>query len=165
MFQVAELVELHVDPVIRFWTGRGDLVVNGVTYLGTDELLYVGEFEQRASNPSERMRIHISVVDDARLAYFMQDRGPFKVVVKYLARVSDAQGWSLVPVQFVGKASSPAITERVLKLELETLKGDVDGGVARFWSHEDQTARFPGDKGFDDMRRLAEEGVDTIWPS
>ena len=51
-----------------------------------------------------------------------------------------------------------------LTVELETLRGDVDHGEIRYWSHEDQERRFPGDKGFEYMRQLAGKGTETGWP-
>lgn len=162
--QAIHLVELLVDPPLRYWSGVGELVHDGNTYQGANKLHFVGPLEQRPTKPSRRMEVHISLKEDARLAEFLQDRGPFGVVIHYLGRSGPGGAVVLLPVRFVGRASSPAIVQRMLKLELETLKGDVDRGTVRYWSHEDQQALFPGDKGLEHMRKLAEEGVDTTWP-
>lgn len=162
--QAIHLVELMVNPPLRYWSGQGELVYAGKTYQGANKLQFVGQLEQRPTKPSKRMEVHISVKEDARLLEFLQDRGPFGVTVHYLGREGPGGAVVLLPVKFVGRASSPAIVQRLLKLELETLKGDVDRGVVLYWSHEDQQARFPDDRGLEYMRKLAEEGIDTTWP-
>lgn len=162
--QAHYLIEMQLPDVIRIWSGEGVFTFDGEDWQGTGQVLDVGEFEQSPEIAARRMHINVSVLDETRLAALLQDSGPFWVIIRFLGRSDPSNDWTLLPLRFRGRASSPGIRDGVMTLELETLKGDVDRGDPFLWSHEDQQARFPGDMGFEHLRTLADEGIDTTWP-
>ena len=158
------LITIETSPVLRFWTGQGDLTLSGNTYQGGGKALGVGELEVASGSPDRRMTITLSGIPTSLRTKFLQDVGAVKVSVAWIYSSDKGESWSLAPVSFSGRLSAPAMGEGTLTVEVETLRGDVDRGVPRFWSDEDQQRRTSGDKGMAYMKQLAKKGVETGWP-
>ena len=162
--EVHYFVEMDLAVPLRLWSGRGEQTFNGETYIGGGQIFKVGAFENTLGNPVRRMEIQVSVLDEVRLASFLEFLPPFEVTVKYVGRKTLDDAWVELPQGYKGRASTPRIYKGILTLELETYFGDIDYGDQKQWSHEDQMARFPGDKGLEYMRALEDEDVSTTWP-
>ena len=157
-------ITINTDPITRFWTGRGRLDYAGELYEGGGRAVGVGEVELVSGNPDQRLTITLSSIPPSVRAEFLQDVGAVEVEVSLIFSVDRGATWRSAPLSYSGRLSSPTMVNGRLTVELETLRGDVDHGEIRYWSHEDQERRYPGDKGFEYMRQLAQKGTETGWP-
>ena len=160
-------IETDTDPE-RYWTGQADLSfqVSGEStphnWVGAGSIFQISNLE--IGEPDRRLTIQLSAIPTARRSYFLQDYGPKKVQIWWIFSLDNGQTWHEAPLKFIGRLSSPLMEDGELRVEIETLRGDVDHGTPKRWSHEDQQRRFTGDKGFEYMRALSQQGVDTTWP-
>ena len=157
-------ITIQTDPPTRFWTGRGRLDYSGDLFEGGGQAVGVGEVELVSGNPDRRLTITLSSIPSALRAQFLQDVGAVEVEVALIFSADRGSTWQSAPLSYSGRLSSPTMVNGRLTVELETLRGDVDHGEVRYWSHEDQMRRFPGDKGMEYMRQLAQKGTETSWP-
>ena len=157
-------ITINTSPVTRFWTGRGRLDYLGDLYEGGGRAVGVGEIELVSGNPDRRLTITLSSIPTSVRAEFLQDVGAVEVEVALIFSADRGSTWRAAPLSYSGRLSSPTMVNGRLTVELETLRGDVDHGEVRYWSHEDQERRFPGDKGMEYMRQLAQKGTETSWP-
>ena len=157
-------ITINTSPVTRFWTGRGRLDYQGDLFEGGGRAVGVGEIELVSGNPDRRLTITLSSIPPSVRAEFLQDVGAVEVEVSLIFSADRGSTWRAAPLSYSGRLSSPTMVNGRLTVELETLRGDVDHGETRYWSHEDQERRYPGDKGFEYMRQLAQKGTETSWP-
>ena len=167
----ANLIQIDTNDAnapLRYWTGQGTLSfqVTGDTalrnWIGSGSLIRVSNLE--IGEPDRRLSIQLSAVPANRRSHFLQDYGPKRVQLWWIFSLNRGQNWNEAPLKFMGKLSSPQMHDGSLQVEIETLRGDVDHGTTKMWSHEDQQRSFSGDKGFEHMRALSQQGVDTTWP-
>ncbi len=158
------LITIETSPVVRLWTGQGDLTLSGNTYQGGGKALAVGELEISSGSPDRRMTITLSGIPQDLRTQFLEDVGAVKVKVEWIYSSDQGASWSLAPVSFSGRLSTPALGDGSLTVELETLRGDVDRGQPRHWSDGDQRRRTADDLGMEYMAQLARKGVETGWP-
>ena len=157
-------ITIQTNPISRFWTGRGRLDYQGDLFEGGGRAVGVGEVELVSGNPDRRLTITLSSIPPSVRAAFLQDVGAVEVEVALIFSTDKGATWRSAPLSYSGRLSSPTMVSGRLTVELETLRGDVDHGEVRYWSHEDQERRFPGDKGCEYMRQLAGKGTETGWP-
>ena len=158
-------ITIQTDPPTRFWTGRGRLDYSGDLFEGGGQAVGVGEVELVSGNPDRRLTITLSSIPSALRAQFLQDVGAVEVEVALIFSADRGSTWQSAPLSYSGRLSSPTMVNGRLTVELETLRGDVDHGEVRYWSHEDQERRFPGDKGMEYMRQLSEgDGDEYMRP-
>ena len=152
------------EPAYRFWTGADDLTYDGATYQGRD-FVALAPAEATLGAPNRRMTASFAFagLPRAQKNAFLQDPGPLTVELEWIYSDDQGQTWARVPRKFVGRLSRPRIVDGIYTIEIETWGGDVDRGRPRKWSHEDQRARDPTDRGMEYMRPLA-AGVETRWP-
>lgn len=159
----AYTVEIASDPVARYWTGYGMLSKDGNEWAGGGEAVSVGGVQLLAGAPDQRSSFTLSGVGAEIRGAFLQDAGPLQVTIQWI-HSADGVNWSDAPVRVRGRMSQPVIKEGAVNIEVETRKGDVDRGRPRKVSHEDQQARYPGDRGCEYMRQNAQVEYDTAWP-
>lgn len=153
---IAHAVEIATDPVTALWSGEGDLAIGGTTYRGRGELLSIGGASEESGRPDSSLRCAVSLVDDALRSRFLADIGNPVAIVRWLGR-DDSGAWRVLPGLFRGRVSARTITSRTMSMEIVTLLGEPDRGIPLMWSHESQTARHPGDLGFEWLRSTHRE--------
>ena len=151
------------DPVHRFWSGDDDLTLDGKTYEGRNFISLSGA-EASVDAPRNRMTASFAVVTPALRQALMQDPGPLTVVIEWIYSNDQGQTWRKAPRKFVGRLSRPVIRDGVYTIEIETFGGDIDRSSPLKWSHEDQMARSPGDRGLEYMAEISELMGDRAWP-
>ena len=158
----------HTPNPLRLWTGYGPLTFGNQTYQGAGAVLGVSEVETALGEPDKRVTLHLSGIPRPLRRTFLQDAGPKEVLIEWIFSLDRGKTWSkapnTTPFAFRGRLSTPSMTQGMLTVEVETMRGDVDRGRPLRWSHEDQQQRHPGDLGMTYMRALANEGVTTAWP-
>ncbi len=162
---IQHLVTIESAPPLRLWTGQGGLRLDGKLYRGGGAALKVGAAETAAGDPDRRLTLTLSGIPKDLRSKFLQDAGPQKTTVEWVYSQDSGKSWRRIEdLSFRGRLSTPSLVEGALQVEIETLRGDVDRGRPLRWSHEDQQRRFPGDKGLEYMRALAQQGQEASWP-
>ena len=168
-FNIIIVIYSEPDP-IRLWNGDSEIIINSNTYMGAGKLISVGEMEVAAGSPQKRTNIAISGIEQSFRSQFLQDVGPLRVDIGFigLKHTDLDQDVSLSNIpRFItqGRISSPAFKDGVLSVEIESKRGQAPDGEFIKISHEDQLVRFPGDRCFEYMAKLARGEVQTKWPT
>ena len=151
----------------RFWTGERNIIVGGELFRPTmvdgRSLMTVSEVEHRSNNPNRRARIAVAVSGENIRRALSVDIGPIPITIYWLASLDGGHAWEQVGHVFQGRLSDPVITDGVYSAEVETWLGDIFRGEKRQWSDETQRQKYPGDKGLEFIRSLA-DGFERRWP-
>lgn len=154
----------------HIWDGEEPLTITppggvATTFDPVGYALSVGIIETKTGIPDQRMQVSLGVDDDNTKAktILAQDFGPLPLELRYLASNNGGKTWGFLPIYRKGRASNMQWDSGVLSVEMETPRGDITRGVPRFWSHELQQKRYPGDKGLEFLSRM-QEGYQSIFP-
>lgn len=156
------LVRAFVGDGIDLWSGEGDLVYDGVTYMGAGSLLNVRQLPLEAGYPERRARLTLGLEGVTDRSAFVVDPGPAKIEIRQIWRVGSG-AWNAVPRIFRGRISNPAINNQNYECDVALRIADIDRGNDRLWSDQSQQTRHQGDLGFQMMSRIS-EGLDLSWP-
>ena len=160
----ASRIRVGGEVVSRYWSGEGDLEIDGHVWRGTrhedgGQLARVGAVEFTQSVAGRRVVIEMAVTAEAVRRLVQVDLGAIGIVVGWVYRDS-AGFWQRVPRFYSGRIGRSGVKNGVFSVEVETYLGDVDRGVPLYWSHE---TAADGDLYAEQARRLA-SGIDTRWP-
>ena len=153
--------DLSLDTQYDFWTGRDDLVLNGVTYKSTHDLISIEGVESRLSEASARPRVTFSGVDANLRTLLLHDPGRVDVVIGAVRW--DGKKWVKMPRQVRGLLTDPIMQGLLYTFEVTPETLDVDRGEVHYWTDEDHRRRHPNDGIFQHVRTLS-DGVDIAWP-
>ena len=153
--------DLSLDTQYDFWTGRDDLVLNGVTYKSTHDLISIEGVESRLSEASARPRVTFSGVDANLRTLLLHDPGRVDVTIGAVRW--DGKKWVKMPRQVQGLLTDPIMQGLLYTFEVTPETLDVDRGEVHYWTDEDHRRRHPNDGIFQHVRTLS-DGVDIAWP-
>lgn len=121
----AILFEMMCDPPARMWSGVGNLVIDGDTYLGGGELMdSFPELQQLINYVASAAEFVVSGVDDETIRLAFEDRDSVEGAVVRIGTVPMNANWQV---------SGPIEWEWEGKAEIVTVDrtGDPEGGVTR----------------------------------
>ena len=169
-YGVAEAVEIVFPDdaqgnavAYRRWTGRGNWVYEGKTYVNGG-ILEVGDIEL-GGTVSSATQVTLSVVSDSDRELFLtegHDPGPAPCRVFELWRKRPKGGaWSQWTVReaYKGKLSTPSYSEGGITIDIQRAYDDVWRGVLLRWTGTDQQRRYSGDTGLDRADRIRRSGL------
>lgn len=182
-------VELLFDGnnVLRMWTGLGDIVIDGVTYFGSGNLLGISEIEETSEIAAKGATIDLTGVPSEVLSLALQEPYQGRICNIYLGLFSvnnfllaesgdyiltesgdkialEKQDTSLTEI-FTGYMDQMNVQEdpngSVVELKVENKLIDLERQrVARYTSAY-QKSQFPGDKGLDFVSSLQDKSI--VW--
>ena len=159
-FQLA--VSVAFDTPYRVWDGDGRLTLDGNVY--EPGALDGNESDVTAEDPETRLTLILPVIENTDIQrYLMQDPGPRGVDFAMVWRETPAANWKRAAT-VIGRTSAAYIQDGQLVVEVETATGDVDRGLARFWSDSSQKRQYPGDRGLEALTAIASQGLSLSWP-
>jgi len=156
--------------IVRMHTGRGDKQINGDVFKGVGEVLSISDpVEEEGLNPS-RLNVSLLFKDVTLFADLMQNDATGNEVTLYLALYDD--NWKLIEstVYFQGDMDAPTIVEQLSHFTVSATITD----FFEIWSRAIERARmtdaahqaeYPNDKIFDQVERLAKEGIQDYSPN
>ena len=163
------MAELHqriicefIGTDYRFWNGEGQLTLSGKTYEGAS-FVGVTAAEAVAGAPPKRLTANFFVADSELRSALSEDFGPLPVQINWIYSADGGSNWTTIGRKHFGRLSGGRMDGGVYSCEIETGSGGIDRGRPYMFSHEDQMARWPGDKGFEYLRALV-QGKLTNWP-
>jgi hypothetical protein len=155
---------------LYFWTGYGDLDVDGKTYTGAGELLQFSPVAEDTEVSAKGLTISLSGIPSELLSVAISEPYQGRICNLYVGAVSNWTTAPLDPVQdllFGGYMDQMAVEEGVetstISLTVESRLVDLERPRSRRYSSESQKARHPGDKAFDFVPGLI--GQTLTWGS
>ena len=144
----------------RYWSGAEDLAFETETWRAGGQLLRVGRTSDDTKGPDRRVRLQL-VDPDLDRAWLAAAPGPERVEIIWLRRSSPGVAWGVLKRAY-GRLGRVVRLAGVWEAEIEP-RGALARRRPRRWSHTDQVAAHPGDRGLEYMAGLA-EGISVIWP-
>jgi hypothetical protein len=175
---------------LYFWTGLGDTTIDGITYIGTGNLMQISSIQETAEIqaagatltfsgiPADLLSLALSVPYQGRIGKIkfglidadnnlLQLETAFNMLLESgidIGLESVDQSNVLVDM-FVGYMDQMNIDESpdtaTISLSLESKLLDLDKPVIRRYNNESQKALFPNDKAFEFLNDL--QGKDLSW--
>lgn len=183
---IAQAVLVHMDfqgAPKRWWTGFGDLVVGGQSWQGFGDLIGVSQIESSYSVSARQVTFTVAATPEMLgLALAAKDRVQGRSVTVYLQLFANAQmaaftagGSELMTGDPIGSPmslftgtmegmpySGTGTTERRIAIEAWGIWMKRNAAPRGRWTHSDQQARYPGDRGFERLPLYA-NGYETEW--
>jgi len=179
-------VQLMLDAQpLYFWTGLGDLTIDGITYVGTGQFLAISEMEETAEIaakgavitlsgiPSELLSLAISTPYQGRLCkilfgainankqYLKQENGDF-VLTEAGGRIDVTDGDDTPAINlFTGYIDKMDIDEgpetSTIAMSIESRLIDLERPRIFRFSDQNQKTRYPTDKGLEFVEDLQDK--------
>lgn len=179
-------VQLMLDTQpLYFWTGLGDLTIDGITYVGTGQFLAISEMEETAEIaakgavitlsgiPSELLSLAISTPYQGRLCkilfgaidankqYLKQENGDF-VLTEAGGRIDITDGDDTPAINlFTGYIDKMDIDEgpetSTIAMSIESRLIDLERPRIFRFSDQNQKTRYPTDKGLEFVEDLQDK--------
>lgn len=162
----------------RWWLGFGPLEAGGHTWLGTGEMIAIDGLEQPIGTVAPKTTFQLSGIDaqlvllarqasdrvkDRRCTVYIQffDIAPSDASVQAWSTLDDPFAiWSGRMDQMSYTAQGPA--QRGISLTAESLWTNRRKPAYGYWTDRDQNARFPGDRGLEQVVNLVSKTI--RWP-
>lgn len=153
---------LFDDPnKIYFWSGYGNLSLDGNTYTGAGQLLGISELRESSDIASYGATITLSGVDNSLLSLALAE--PYqgrRAVVKFGVISS---GTKYASVVFTGEMDQMNIDmgpdTSTISLDVESRLVDLGRARVRRYTDADQKVRYPNDDAFEFVTRLQNESL------
>ena len=150
----------------RFWSGFGDLVLNGNTFTGSGELGIVSVSSETANLVAERKTFRLSGVDPSIVAESDIDGSFGRSVIEYFGFLNSAAMTLIAApeVNWEGRIDSFRRVdgkEPIIEVNAEHRMVLLDRTDGWRYTHEHQQQFFSGDNGFDQLAALETKTV--IW--
>ena len=158
--------------VLRVWTGNRPATLPTPPAAGGQEYLpgaiEAGPFGTPSVDGARRLQLALRIADEADLRRFVPlppaptDPGPLPIVVRWFLR-RDSTGWTEAR-KFEGRCSLGRLAGGVCELTLASLAQERPEVALSAYSHADQQAKYPGDRGLEYVQQLAAGDPYQGWP-
>lgn len=164
--RIGQAVLVHMDfrdSPKRWWTGFGDLEVNGHLWQGLGDLITISPISSSYQVSAEQVTFEVAATPEMlALALAAKDRVRDRSVTVYLQlfAMEDAEGaergqpigspmalYSGTMTKMPWAKTGP--TQRAIRIECEGMFFRRNAAPRGRWTDSDQKARYPGDKGFE----------------
>lgn len=152
-------LDIDSTPLIRIWTGPGEITVDGQTYVSGEGVVDIGGVES-SQHIDTRASFSFPVVDGALRGTMLA--GTPAVAARIWLILSEDYATFHRLLQIEGIISKVTVENLQATAQIETPEGDVERGRRVNISHETQTTEFPGDNGLIDAAEL-EKGLPIRW--
>ena len=176
---------------LYFWTGLGDTTINGLTYVGTGNLMQISNLKETAEIqaagatltfsgiPADLLSLALSVPYQGRIGKIkfglidadnnlLDLESAFNMLLESGVNIgleSNVKQSNVLIDMFVGYMDQMNIDESpetsTISLSLESKLLDLDRPVLRRYNNESQKALFPNDRAFEFLNDL--QGKDLSW--
>lgn len=148
------------DATVRFWTGQGNVVLGGYTFIGAGTLLNIGTISEVAELKADGIELQLSGVPEALVAQALSNEwhGRFGKVYFGVSGSTD-----LVEI-FTGLIDELDIADdaqsAIIKLSLENWLVDLQRANAYRYTHESHQRINPGDTFFSYVQDLQDKQIE-----
>lgn len=161
VLEVFFAVVLEFDSgTLRFWTGIGEKVINGNTYIGTGSLMSISDLEETAELAAAGATITLSGIPSEVLSLALSEpyqNRPARIFFGLSGSVDD------MAEVFTATMDSMNIEEgadtATVELTIENRLLDLERARIRRYTNNDQQSRFPGDRGLEFVDDLQDREI------
>jgi len=144
------------------WTGIGELVYDGNTYLGGGSLLQFSEVKETQDVIAVGKTISLTGLDSALLAIALGEEWQGSSITCYEGVISDAGALYVTPI-FRGKMDGMSLSSDgatgTITISIESDDYILDKAVNAFYTDEDQKSRYAGDTGLDQVAFIEDRQI------
>jgi len=162
-FQAVEME--FSDGILRFWTGYGDLSVDGKSWTGIGRVLGISEATEAADLSAEGVTVMLSGLDTSVLSAILNENYKLRPLVIYVGALDDDN----VPVSslyqtFSGRIDTINIQEDgekvTIAINAESRLIDLNRPRTRKLTDAEQQSRYPNDTSLAQVALLADRQLD-----
>jgi hypothetical protein len=149
---------------VRVWTGVGNLVFDGNTYLGVGDFGGVSEIKETSDLQANGAKFSLSGISEEYVSLAMQDVRQGYSAKLYFGAVDENNSLIVDPyLLFQGITDVPQIeddaNDSVISISAENRLIDLEKSEVRRFTPEDQAIDYPDDRGFDYVAALQEKEI------
>lgn len=163
LFDTRSGTDLDGNPIdygpIRLWTGYGDRIIDGETYLGAGDLLAISGLEEVNDLSAKSASITVSGIPSELVSLALIE--PYqRRSCRILFGVSNVDDFVEV---FAGKMNQMPIEDSgdtsTITLTVESKMVELNRARVRRYTHESHQARHPGDTFFSFVADIQDKGI------
>jgi hypothetical protein len=164
--QVAFLAKLAFDSgTVRAWSGIGDLVFGGETYLGVGYLGEVSAFAESQAIVANGATLRLSGIPSSMLSVALTDNCQGRAAELRLGVFTAASVLIDAPLLFKARMDAMMIDEgadtSTITLNIESQLADLKRPRVRRFNNADQQELYPGDRAFEYLEAL--QNAEILW--
>ena len=153
-------VEMMFDTApVRFWSGLGDRVIEGNTYLGAGTLMRISDLEEVGDLSAKSATITMSGIPSELVSLALTEPYQRRLCRILLGEVSASEAIEM----FSGKMNTMTIEDApesaIISLTIESRRIELGRAKPRRYNHESHIARYPGDNFFSYVADLQDRQV------
>jgi hypothetical protein len=154
-------VDLYLDSgPLYLWSGYGDLVIGGKTYLGAGQLLNISSVAETTEMEAKGATISVSGIPSSFLSLALTEPYQGRECRIYFGVTSSPFNYVEV---FAGELDQMNIEEQVDTANISVIAENVlvklERPVVRRFTNEDQKSRFPNDRGLEFIASLQDKEI------
>lgn len=156
-------VDLDFDTApLYVWSGYGDLVIGGKTYIGAGSLMAVSAIQETTEIDAKNASLSLSGIPTAFLSLALQEQYQGRECRIYFGVTNSPSDYVEI---FSGELDQMTISEEsetcTIQVTAENIMVKLERAVVRRFTHEDQKTRYPDDLGFQYVAALQDK--DFVW--
>jgi hypothetical protein len=152
-------LDLSSAPVY-LWSGYGNLVIGGKTYLGAGQLLNISSVSETTEMEAKGATLTMSGIPSSFLSLALQEPYQGRECRIYFGVTSSPSDYVEV---FSGELDQMNIEEEVdtatISVTAENVLVKLERPVVRRFTNEDQKSRFPSDRGLEYVASLQDKEI------
>lgn len=153
------------DSPIRVWTGYGDRVINGQTYIGGGTLMSIGGLEETNDLAAKNITITLDGISSSLLSLALQTPIQNRSVRVYWGlATSGSPGYDAIEV-FTGRANTLPFEDGgdtcVIQLTADSTLVRLERASNWRYTHESHLSRYPTDTFFSYVTKL--QDTEVVW--
>ena len=153
-------VEMMFDTApVRFWSGLGDRVIEGNTYLGAGTLMRISDLEEVGDLSAKSATITMSGIPSELVSLALTEPYQRRLCRILLGEVSASEAIEM----FSGKMNTMTIEDApdsaTITLTIESRLIELQRAKTRRYNHESHISRYPGDTFFATVADLQDRQV------
>jgi len=158
-YQPILLIEGFFDSkTLRYWTGYGDLVWSGNTFIGSGQVIGLSDVTETNAVESNSVTFMLNGIPSTNLSFALTENYQNRVVKYWLGLLSNGALIADPVALFVGRADSMTIRDNGetadIALKAEGHLADLLRPRERRYTHEDQKIDYPSDLGLEFIKSM-----------
>lgn len=158
-FYAVELI-FDTSPV-RLWTGLGDRVINGNTYLGGGHLFSIGGLEEASDMTAKSASLSLSGVTPELISMALLEPYQNRVCRIYYGVVDSTEVVEVFSGSMDQMSIQDSAEQALINISVESKWVRLDRANVRRYTSESQKSRYPNDTFFDYVASL--QDAEILW--
>lgn len=158
-------VELAFDSgTLRFWTGYGDLIADGQTWMGSGLVMAISNSQENTDLSANGLSLTFSGLNTTVIAFVLGENYRGRVAKVYVGAFASGSPTDLYQI-WAGRMDTMTFVENgqtaTVQITIENILIDLERPRLRLYTDEEQKGRFPGDESLSKVAGLQDAQI--IW--